>query len=355
MFIKFTQRALLVSVIVGTILNLINQGSNVIDGHPINLVNIFLTYLVPFFVSITSMKSVDKENQIVINKMKQESILKQEEEVSRHGSLKAIKQYAKEVYANATNVNQASEKRIHFAETVSQLAVETSRGSKAVSLSIEIGRETIESINDSFDEVFSQASQLVQEVATTASNIDIVEVRIDSFLNRFDEIKDLSNSISQIAEQTGLLALNAAIESARAGEYGRGFAVVATEVKSLSLDVKENAIGISNLVIEMAETEKLIRKELDTLGITINNAVKVSNDGQSQIDQSASDVAKNLGSVIKLLEQISTDAHNEVKNMDDVAEKIGLIVKDTQSAIEGSASNMKIGNQLILAIEKFSA
>lgn len=44
-------RALLVAIVVGTVLNLINQGDAVFTGHAINWLKALLTYLVPFMVS----------------------------------------------------------------------------------------------------------------------------------------------------------------------------------------------------------------------------------------------------------------------------------------------------------------
>jgi hypothetical protein len=45
------QRSLWVAVVVGTILNLINQGDALLAGRRIDLVKLVLTYLVPYFVS----------------------------------------------------------------------------------------------------------------------------------------------------------------------------------------------------------------------------------------------------------------------------------------------------------------
>ncbi|HVC57125.1 MAG TPA: nitrate/nitrite transporter NrtS [Stellaceae bacterium] len=45
------RRSLLVALIVGTILNLINQGDALVTGMPIDVVKLLLTYLVPYCVS----------------------------------------------------------------------------------------------------------------------------------------------------------------------------------------------------------------------------------------------------------------------------------------------------------------
>lgn len=45
------RRSLLVALIVGTILNLINQGDALVSGMPIDMVKLLLTYLVPYCVS----------------------------------------------------------------------------------------------------------------------------------------------------------------------------------------------------------------------------------------------------------------------------------------------------------------
>jgi hypothetical protein len=45
------RRSFVVALIVGTILNLINQGDAVFTGVPIDLAKLLLTYLVPYCVS----------------------------------------------------------------------------------------------------------------------------------------------------------------------------------------------------------------------------------------------------------------------------------------------------------------
>ena len=45
------RRSLIVTAIVGTLLNLINQGDRLVTGHSFNLAKVALTYIVPYFVS----------------------------------------------------------------------------------------------------------------------------------------------------------------------------------------------------------------------------------------------------------------------------------------------------------------
>ena len=46
------RRAVVVALVVGSVLNIINQGDAVLkDGH-VNIVKLLLTYLVPFFVCV---------------------------------------------------------------------------------------------------------------------------------------------------------------------------------------------------------------------------------------------------------------------------------------------------------------
>jgi hypothetical protein len=44
-------RSLVVAIVVGTVLNAINQGAEIVGGQHVNLLKLLLTYSVPFMVS----------------------------------------------------------------------------------------------------------------------------------------------------------------------------------------------------------------------------------------------------------------------------------------------------------------
>ncbi len=135
-----------------------------------------------------------------------------------------------------------------------------------------------------------------------------------------DSILTAMKIISDIADQTNLLALNAAIEAARAGDQGRGFAVVADEVRTLS--TRSN------------ESTETIRKILET-------ATNYIEEGEAIVNVSGERLNNAVGSVQKIVSQVSEAAEIAVQQYSDIENVVekssqaeGLIQGNEKSAHE---------------------
>jgi len=87
---------------------------------------------------------------------------------------------------------------------------------------------------------------------------------VQDLSGRNQQIGEIIESVSDVADQTQLLAVNAAIEAAKAGEVGRGFGVVATEMKALAEQSKKSAQRIRGIVGEVQRATADTVRQVET-------------------------------------------------------------------------------------------
>jgi len=170
-----------------------------------------------------------------------------------------------------------------------------------------------------------QAIHAVQAIESLSSEVQQGAERIKQLNDRTDEVASVLAVISSIAEQTNLLALNAAIEAARAGEQGRGFAVVADEVRSLASRTQES-------------TEQ-IRQTIDSLRSEASNCVKIMDNASTmaaqQVDsmQAVASELQQIAEYVRTICDLNIHMETAAGEQSQVAEKINVnVVEISQSA-----------------------
>ena len=157
--------------------------------------------------------------------------------------LDSLKYTTASVYEQHTAVGMVATAMHEMTATLKMVAQNTLQAAEAAD------KANKEAENGS--EIVTQAIESNESMSSRINNASNVIKRLDA---DSQEVGQVLEAITGIAEQTNLLALNAAIEAARAGEQGRGFAVVADEVRALSGRTSNATVQIKDSIDAMLNT-----------------------------------------------------------------------------------------------------
>ncbi|WMM26431.1 methyl-accepting chemotaxis protein [Tissierella sp. MB52-C2] len=155
-----------------------------------------------------------------------------------------------------------------------------------------------------------------------------------------NNIKDLANSIKNIASQTNLLALNASIEAARAGEHGLGFAVVAKEVRELAEQSANTVNSIQENVNQVLEAVGQLANSAANLLEMVDTRILSSYDILIEVaDYYNSDCSK----FIEIIEGLASNSNEVFKSAEDIEksmDNISYTANEAAAASEAIAANI---------------
>jgi len=163
-----------------------------------------------------------------------------------------------------------------------------------------------------------KAVRKMNKISDTVSESALV---VKTLNERSEQIGEIVNVITSIADQTNLLALNAAIEAARAGEHGRGFAVVADEVRKLAEGSAKAAQQIGELI---KQTQEETSKAVNSMVIgskEVEEGVVVASQAQTAL----SEIVDTVNKTVRMVQEISTAAQQQSEGITQVVQSIDKV------------------------------
>lgn len=233
-------------------------------------------------------------------------------------------------------------------QTLSQLSIDIQILIQNFSTSIETVVNNVNGSVNASKKGLNVMTQLLDNSNEVVEGSNKVADDMKYFSKQIETIKDITSSITEIAENTNLLALNASIEAARAGESGKGFAIVAEEISTLADDTQLSAQQIANILDEFVVSIQNMTDVISCNVKTVEAQSKLMNETNMCFENISSDLnstratTENLKEMYEDLNTANTKIVNHIGNLSRVTEEVSEQTKNTSRLAKDSYSKTKV-------------
>jgi methyl-accepting chemotaxis protein len=224
-------------------------------------------------------------------------------------------------------------------EEVSTSAANLASSAENMSNNMDSLSTNIREISNSISQIAKNASEMSKVSEDATEKAQLAKKKKKKLEVAANEIGQVTQVITQIANKTNLLALNASVEAARAGDAGKGFAVVAEEVKALANqsaksakdialkieDIQNGAINATNTIYDVTNIILTINSGIEGIVGYTEQQVKASNAMTGNVSSAnigAKQVAAATSEVAKGSHLIADNANNVARGTDIVSQNM---------------------------------
>lgn len=241
---------------------------------------------------------------------------------------KAVQEIAQGANSQASETQLATENVIRMGNMIEETGAQVGRLNENANLMKQSGEEATKTL-----EALGAINQKARE------SIEIIYEQTNTTNESAQKIREATNIITNIADETSLLSLNASIEAARAGEQGRGFAVVASQIQKLAEQSNESAQQIERIISELINDSNKAVETMDEVKLIMEeqnaNVVKTEEKFQQVkigIDSSIAGVTQ-IAETTKLLDEARIVVVDVVQNLTAIAQENAASTEETSASM----------------------
>ncbi len=251
-----------------------------------------------------------------------------------------------QIGANAARVNTASKDRIAFINDVQKRSREFADSVDQMRSRASTNNDRLANTVMGMDEVLANVQSVAERLQSMLDREERVEAALQRLSEQFDRVGKISSEINAIAKQTNMLSLNAMIEAKRAGERGAGFAVVAHEVKDLAANTAKSASEIDSVMLGLGTEVQSMTMECDEL----NKSMKEGADRVSSNLDTMGGLRDDISGAVSNAGQTAQQATSQLAAVSKIGDELEVLRGDTEKAIQGSANNMELVQQILVLL-----